>query len=96
MAKILMRLTKDYHDFGDSDEIAACPFCGMTDKLTITSRKSFDEMLIEKGSAIISINCKRCNLDLYEHSYSGKNFALRAMILLDKWNRRNEDDTKED
>lgn len=71
-------------------EVRECPLCGKTDKLEITDYELFNDLMKENGSATISIDCARCNLTLYEHSYHGLDYNEKMGILVRKWNTRSE------
>lgn len=69
-------------------KVMPCPFCGDTDEISITSRKSYNEMYKEHGTATIALTCERCKMDMYEHSYSDFDYVAKVRILVEKWNRR--------
>ena len=67
-----------------------CPFCGRMDRLEITQADSFRRM--EKkapdGMACISMTCKNCYVDMYEHTHDIHDYKQRVQMLMDKWNGR--------
>lgn len=68
-----------------------CPFCGKKDRLVLPKRETYEELVSKTGSACISLACKNCNLEIYEHTHSILNFGTRLGLLIAKWNiRRNE------
>ena len=71
-------------------EIADCPFCGRKITLDdITSKHSFYEMQGEHGSSCIALRCDRpCFTEMFEHTYSVRNYWQRVKMLITKWNRR--------
>lgn len=73
----------------ESVDVLPCPFCGSTDNLKITSDITFYKLYSENGDATIVLTCTKCNLDMYEHSYHKNDYEQKAMILIEKWNRRN-------
>lgn len=67
-----------------------CPFCGKSD-FSITSKEIYHEMVGENGSACIGIRCKKCTLDMYDHSKDAK-YDTRVDKLVEKWNTRMNDE----
>lgn len=64
-----------------------CPFCGNTD-LVLSEQANYEEQVKEHGSACISANCKKCKVDMYEHTYEFSEYGDRLVLLIQKWNRR--------
>ena len=84
-------IVKDGDDNGiEVGKVCGCPFCGKTDKLVITGRKFFNDLVKEHGSAVINIYCKRCDVTLseYSYNYNGNDYSLKVGLLVSKWNRR--------
>ena len=63
-----------------------CPFCGETN-FDVTTKKTFKQLLKENGRACISIDCRNCKLDMYEHT-DGVPYEKKLDLLKEKWNRR--------
>lgn len=72
----------------DVKDIKPCPFCGSKENLHITSEDTFKELFERYDRATLSIECRKCGLDLYEHKYSGDEYEIKRDILIKKWNRR--------
>lgn len=85
-----------YFEDDSIDSLKPCPFCGKVDMISITSKACFSENYLEHGSATISLNCQRCDLDIYETSYSGTKYETKARILVQKWNERSENNESEE
>lgn len=69
-------------------KIAPCPFCGRTD-LDVSTESDFN--LLQRrngGTACIAVRCWHCYADMFEHTYSEKDYNKRLEMLLTKWNRR--------
>lgn len=64
-----------------------CPFCGGEAEIA-TSQSAYYEMVGKHGHACISLECRKCNLDMYEHSFHIKNYEAKVQALAKKWNRR--------
>lgn len=69
-------------------EIQPCPFCGSVNNLVITDDDTFYDLYHENGSATLSIECRKCYVEMYEHDYVGNDYDHKAKILIEKWNRR--------
>lgn len=65
-----------------------CPFCGKKDELTITSKRIFTELMEENGSACISANCGRCNVEKTDHHRDFTDYNDRLVLLVSAWNER--------
>lgn len=90
-----MKLKEPYGDnFIEVDELKPCPFCGSTEHLNITDKRSFSELCCEFGFATVVINCRQCDLKLYERSYSSPLYDERVRLLLEKWNCRAKEETE--
>lgn len=63
-----------------------CPFCGEKN-LAVTPKKFYDKLVKKNGMACISVRCKNCELDMYEHT-DGVTYKEKIDLLIDKWNRR--------
>lgn len=64
-----------------------CPLCEQTDKVVIETKEFYDEVVEENGSAVLTIECKRCNLSLddYDRGNEGDYAAARERVV-EKWN----------
>ncbi len=87
MARIQYRYVKGSVAIKDI-KVMPCPFCGDTDKISITSRKDYNRLYKAHGSATIALTCERCRLDMYEHDFDDFDYVTKVRILVDKWNRR--------
>lgn len=67
--------------------IKSCPCCGNTN-LDITGESDFYFLQGENGKACLRIGCWECYLEMFDHTYSEKDYNKRLEILLMKWNRR--------
>lgn len=65
-----------------------CPFCGKKDGLVLPERETYEELVRENGKACISLSCRHCNLDMYEHTHSIADYGTRLGLLIAKWNNR--------
>ena len=71
-------------------KVRPCPFCGDTDEISITPRKSYNKMYKENGTATISLMCERCKTEMYEHDFDDFDYVAKVRILVEKWNTRKE------
>lgn len=72
-------------------ELEACPFCGKRDRLVITTKKYHTELVEKNGDAMISIECKRCDLELKEFDRMNCNdYDVLRWALIKYWNTRKE------
>lgn len=69
-------------------DIKPCPFCGELDDLTITDAGSYGDLVEAHGSSLISINCRKCDLEKKLYRIPGNNYMLGLGILITKWNTR--------
>lgn len=74
-------------------DIKPCPFCGGT-ALNITAESDFKLLQGRNGKTCIAIRCWNCNVDMFDHTYSEKNYDKRLEMLLAKWNRRVGNETR--
>ena len=72
-------------------ELKPCPFCGGI-KLKFSDKSSYYGILGEYGSACISMTCEKCKLYMYEHTNSIRNYDKKLEKLINKWNRRANDE----
>ena len=63
-----------------------CPFCGKKD-LGVTPKDFYEELVEENGTACVSVRCKNCALDMYEHT-DDVPYEEKIDLLKEKWNRR--------
>lgn len=71
-------------------KLKPCPFCG--NYPSMMSRSFFESLDEENGSACISISCKHCNLDFRDHTHDEHNYFIRAFLVAEKWNAREENE----
>lgn len=88
--RIMQFATNLFYEDDKIDKLKPCPFCGKDDKILISSAQTFQKLYCEYGSATIHLDCTRCGLSLYEHSYHGSHYAVKAKRLIKKWNNRKE------
>lgn len=82
--------TRNVH--GISYNVRECPFCGKTDKLVMPDYECFKDLYKEHGMATLHIECARCHLSMYEHSYNGPDFDKKTGYVVAKWNTRSGED----
>ena len=70
------------------DLFTACPFCGSREGLHLTEGDIFYEIQSERGQSCISIQCRKCYLDMYDHTYEERKWEHRVKLLAKKWNNR--------
>ena len=63
-----------------------CPFCGGK-ALDVMTKEFYSELMDENGRACVSMRCKACALDMYEHT-DGVTYEEKLDLLKAKWNRR--------
>lgn len=68
-------------------DIKPCPCCGNTN-LDILEESSFRYLQEKHGKTCISIRCWNCYLEMFDHTYSEKDYNKRLEMILTKWNRR--------
>ena len=62
-----------------------CPFCGKTD-LGLMPKYMYEELVEENGTACVSLRCRTCDVDMYEHT-DGVTYEDKVKLLARKWNR---------
>lgn len=73
----------------DADNILPCPFCGSTDNMIVMSRRFFDELVVENGTAMLSMHCEHCSMELKEYNKDDCiDYDVVLERLLAKWNER--------
>ena len=70
--------------------IKPCPFCGSKSGFLLTSEEVLNLLQEKYGEACISLTCAKCNVTMYEHTYTEREYPARVKILMDKWNKRTE------
>ena len=87
-----MRLKMKYcNDSIEVGKVKPCPFCGTVDKLEITERKSYNELVKKNGYSLIYIECKTCAMEFKLYEVPDNNYDLGVGILITRWNQRKED-----
>ena len=72
-------------------KVKPCPFCGSNERLSITTRETFDKLVAENGGALISIVCHNCDLEFKDFDRENINdYDLVKTRLLRNWNKRKE------
>lgn len=72
-------------------DVKPCPFCGSNDRLVISKRDHFDKLVAENGSSMISIECKRCDLEFKDYDRENSNdYDFLRMRIVRRWNERKE------
>ena len=69
--------------------VRPCPFCGKTDKLSLPSEETFEDLRAQYGRAAITISCSRCKIDMYEYDDGTGIFVEKVNALIKKWGKRN-------
>ena len=64
-----------------------CPFCGGKN-FEITDKDTFYMLQGEHGMAALSMRCKDCWAQMWEHTFENKVYFARLVLLAKKWNRR--------
>lgn len=72
----------------ENNGFMACPFCGRTDKVVVLDEHLFYKLQGKYGTAAVSVECKRCSVDVYEHTSAEKNYEKRLELMRQKWNKR--------
>lgn len=64
-----------------------CPLCEKTDQVVIETKEFYDEVVDEHGSTVLTIECKRCNLEVndYDMEKTG-DYAMARDRVVEKWN----------
>ena len=71
----------------ERDKFAPCPLCGSRDRMSVTSELNYARALIEHGSACISVQCMKCDLQLYNHDDSIIKYDDKVQALAQVWSR---------
>lgn len=71
------------------NKLLPCPFCGKT-RLWISDEADFNYLQSKHGKACIALVCEtpNCHVEMFEHTYSVKDYNKRLEMLVSKWNRR--------
>ena len=80
-------------------EWKTCPQCGKLDRLDFTQQDTYERLRDENGSACVTVECRRCNLELRDHSREISEYEDRMVLLCYKWNhlpRRGDEMSKAD
>ena len=64
-----------------------CPFCGKNN-FEIEDEETYYKLVGQNGNACLNIRCKNCEIDMWEHTYSVKDYWERRNMLVEKWNTR--------
>ena len=78
-------MNKSY--ISERDKFAPCPLCGSRDRMSVTSEYSYARVLIEHGSACISVQCTKCGLQLSNHDDSIIKYDDKVQALAQVWSR---------
>ena len=81
-----LRMEYDNKEIEDTG-FKACPFCG-NEKLVITPKSQYDEICAEHGSALVSIECRKCHTEKKLYDIPDNNYWLGIGMLIGEWNRR--------
>lgn len=68
--------------------VKPCPFCGSHKYLTLTSKKSYNDLCAENGKSLIYIECTQCDLRLSEYNIPENNYDFGMGMLIARWNGR--------
>lgn len=65
-----------------------CPLCEKIDRLYLESEETFEacKSKNDENRACLYIECRRCDLSLYDHTYEVADYSGRVDILMKKWN----------
>ena len=65
-----------------------CPICEKVDRLYLESEETFEacKSKNDENRACLYIECRRCDLSLYDHTYEVTEYSGRVDILMKKWN----------
>ena len=71
-------------------DLKPCPFCG--ENPVIMDRGTFENLkgMDADGKACITIECRKCNLQFYDHTHDEQDYFIRKFLVSQKWNRRAE------
>lgn len=65
-----------------------CPFCGGNNIDMFTDRKCYENLVKKNGKSAIGIYCKDCDCQLWDFTYTVKDYWERRNMLVEKWNTR--------
>ena len=71
----------------ERDKFAPCPLCGSRDRMSVTSEYNYARVLIEHGSACISVQCVKCGLQLSNYDDSIIKYKDKVQALVQVWDR---------
>ena len=71
----------------ERDKFAPCPLCGSRDRMSVTSEYNYARVLIEHGSACISVQCVKCGLQLSNYDNSIIKYKDKVQALVQVWDR---------
>lgn len=71
----------------ERDKFAPCPLCGSRDRMSVTSEYNYARVLIEHGSACVSVQCVKCGLQLSNYDNSIIKYSEKVRALAQVWNR---------
>lgn len=76
-----------------------CPLCGKLDRLDFTQQDTYERLRDTHGSACVTVECRRCNLELRDHTSEISEYEDRMVLLRNNWNhlpRRGDEMSRED
>ena len=71
----------------ERDKFAPCPLCGSRDRMSVTSEYNYARVLIEHGSACVSVQCVKCGLQLSNYDNSIIKYKDKVQALVQVWDR---------
>lgn len=76
-------------------ELKPCPFCGETAFLQVDGEQLFYELQgrAKDGHAALAIRCTKCKVDMWDHSHHIRDYETRLGLIVEKWNRRADNET---
>ena len=84
-----MKIKDSKDEMVEVGEVKGCPICNRKDKLEITAKQTYDELVAEHGSSLVSIECKRCGIEMRQYYIDNNNYYFGLGKLMQRWNTRN-------
>ncbi len=70
------------------NEFKPCPLCGKEDRLTLTQKRFYYDLMHKYGNAMMNIRCWRCDISvaMYSSQSVSNNYEILVGKLKEKWN----------